>query len=92
MPRYYAGTTITLTNAVRVAEVLTDASAITFMWKIGLYGTEHTETPTRVSTGTYEVDLTPDKGGDLYWRWDTEGALDTAQEGVINIAPTQFTI
>jgi 6-phosphogluconolactonase (cycloisomerase 2 family) len=92
MPRYYAGTTITLSQAVRVSEVLTDASDITFMWKVGKYGTEATVTPTHDGTGLYSVSITPDRGGDLYYRWDTEGDLDTAAEGVINIAPTQFSI
>lgn len=92
MPRYFAGTTITITQVVRVDGVATDASAIYFKWKMGLYGSETSVTPTRDGTGTYHVDITPTEGGDLYYRWDTEGDLDTAQEGVINIADTQFTL
>lgn len=92
MPRYYAGTTITLSQSVRVSDVLTDAADIYFKWKMGLRGTENTETPEHISTGSYEVEITPDQGGDLYYRWDTEGTLDVAQEGVINIKDTQFTL
>lgn len=92
MARFHAGSTITLTQSVRVDDVLTDAAAIRFFWKEGLYGAQAEVAPTRTATGTYEVSITPTIGGDLYYRWDTEGALDTAQEGVISVAPSQFTL
>lgn len=92
MPRFFPGSTITLRNYVRVSETLTDASAITFTWKMGPRGVETSVTPTRASTGSYYVEITPDEGGNLYYRWDTEGALDMAREGVLSIAETQFTI
>jgi hypothetical protein len=92
VPRFFPGSTITLRNYVRVDETLTDASAITFMWKMGTRGTENTVTPTRASTGSYYVEITPEEGGDLYYRWDTEGDLDAAREGKLSIADTQFTI
>lgn len=92
MPRYYAGMTLTFNQTVRVADVLTDADDIYFKWKIGKRGIEHTETPTHDSTGTYSVSITPTEGGDLFYRWDTEGDLDVAAEGVLNIAASQFTL
>lgn len=92
MPRFFPGSTITLRNFVRVDETLTDAAQIVFIWKMKQRGTEHTVTPTRASTGSYYVEITPEEGGDLYYRWDTEGTLDAAREGVLSIADTQFTI
>jgi hypothetical protein len=92
MARIYAGTTITLSVNVTVSDVLTDAPQVYFKWKMGLYGTETSVTPTHDGTGLYEVSITPLEGGDLYYRWDTEGTLDVAQEGVLNIAGTQFTL
>jgi hypothetical protein len=90
--RIYPGTTITLTNAVRVADVLTDAAEITFQWRMGLTGTITSVTPTRTALGTYEASITPLTGGNLYYRWDTEGDLDTAAEGILSIANSQFDI
>lgn len=90
--RIYPGTTITLTNAVRVADVLTDAAAITFQWRMGLTGTITSIAPTRLSTGLYEVSVTPLEGGNLYYRWDTEGDLDTAGEQTLSIQDSNFDI
>jgi hypothetical protein len=90
--RLYPGTTITLTNRVYVGDTLTDAADIAFTWKMGLYGRPTSVTPTRTDTGTYEVEITPLEGGNLYYRWDTEGELDTAAEGVLSIADSQFEI
>ncbi len=90
--RIYPGTTITLTNRVYVGTSLTDAANITFTWKMGLYGCPQSVTPTKTATGTYEVSITPIVGGNLYYRWDTEGNLDTAAEGVLSIADSQFEI
>lgn len=88
--RYYAGSTIALQQTVTVGGVLTDAPQITFKWKIGRLGTEATVVPTRVSVGLYTVSITPTAGGDLYYRWDTDGVLDTAQEGILAVAATNF--
>jgi hypothetical protein len=88
--RYFPGTLITLQQAVRVADVLTDAAQISFKWKEGLYGSETTVTPTRLSVGLYSVSIIPTKGSNLYYRWDTDGVLDVAQEGILNIADSQF--
>jgi hypothetical protein len=90
--RIYPGTTITLTNVVRVGSTPTDAADIAFQWKMGLNGTVTSVTPTRTALGTYEVNITPLEGGNLYYRWDTEGELDTAAEGVLSIADSQFEI
>lgn len=91
--RIYAGTTITLQTVVKVSGAATDASAITFKWKEGgRRGAEKSVTPTRASTGTYTVSITPTKSGNLYYRWDTEGALDYAEEGVLSIADSAFNI
>lgn len=90
--RIYPGTTITLTNVVRVGNSPTDAADITFTWQMGLYGAPQSATPERTATGTYEVSITPLVGGNLYYRWDTEGTLDTAAEGILSIANSQFEI
>lgn len=90
--RLYPGTTFYLYNAVRVNGVLTDADDITFQWKMGLYGRPQSVTPEKTATGTYRVPVTPLVGGNLYYRWDTEGTLDTAAEGVLSIADTQFEV
>lgn len=90
--RIYPGTTLTLTNRVYVGDTLTDAAEITFTWKMGLTGCPATVTPTNTATGTYEVNIVPLIGGNLYYRWDTEGDLDTASEGVLSVADSQFEI
>lgn len=87
-----AGSTIQLTTTVKVGGILTNAAAIEFKWKMGLWGEEVSVTPSLVTTGTYRVSITPLEGGNLYYRWDTEGALDTAKEGVIAVRDTQFDI
>lgn len=92
MPRYVAGTTITLHQEVTVHDVDTATPEITFKWKMGRDGVEATITPTLISTGVYEVTVTPLTGGDLYYRWDTEGTLDTAQEGRLSIKESAFTL
>lgn len=91
--RIYAGSTITLQTIVTVGGTPTDASTITFKWKEGgARGAEQSATPTRTGTGTYTVTITPTKPGHLYYRWDTEGALDYAEEGALSIADSQFKI
>ena len=90
--RIYPGTTVTLTNMVKVSGALTDAAAITFTWRQGRRGAEKSITPTNTATGTYEVSFTPLKGGNVYYRWDTEGTLNTAKEGTLAIADTAFTV
>lgn len=85
------GETKTLSTTVTNNGTLTDASAITFKWKIGRNGTETVLTPTRASLGTYYVTITPDNSGNLYCRWDTDGALDTVEEPIYNIAESAFT-
>ena len=106
--RRFPGSTITFGLSIYVDEVLTDASAVAFTWRMGgpvspheslaqfLAGSGNTSqtsvTPTHDGTGLYSAEVTPETGGNLYWRWDTEGALDTAREGVISIAETQFSL
>ena len=106
--RRYAGSTITFRLSIYVDEVLTDASAVTFTWRMGSpassyqslsqflaggsAGAQTSVTPTHDGTGLYSAEVTPETGGNLYWRWDTEGALDTAREGVLSIAETQFSL
>lgn len=77
---------------VRLNGVLSDTPQITFTYKIGKYGTETKVTPTNVGTGTYVVEITPTESGHLTYRWDTDGDLDVAQEGVVNIKESAFTI
>jgi hypothetical protein len=90
MPRYYTGSKLTFTTTVKNNGILTDAASIYFKWKVGLYGTETTVTPTRTTTGTYTVDVVPLVGGNLYTRWDTDGTFDVATEPVINIHESAF--
>lgn len=92
MPRYFPGMLVTLKVNVTVSDTLTDAPSVYFKYKEGLYGTENTLSPTHDGTGIYEVSFIPQQGGDVYYRWDTDGSLDTAQEGILNVAPTNFTI
>lgn len=90
--RLFPGTTFYLYNYVRVNDVLTDVADITFQWKMGLTGAPEFITPERTTTGTYRVAVKPLKGGNLYYRWDTEGELDTAGEQTLSIADSQFEI
>ena len=90
--RIYPGTTVTLQTEVRSGGALTDSSAITFKWKHGNFGEEKSITPTNVSTGIYTVDIIPARSGNVYYRWDTEGALNTSKDGVLSIARSNFKV
>ena len=90
--RIYPGTTVTLTTNVTQAGALTDAAAITFKWRHGNRGVETSITPTNTGTGVYTVSFIPLKTGNVYYRWDTEGTLNTAKEGTLAIADTQFRV
>lgn len=94
MPMYYPGSTIPVRTEVRnSAGDLTNAAAITMVWKNGLQGTETTETPTNVSTGLYEASFVPEAGGNHYVRWDTtttEGTDDVSDEQIIPVRASAF--
>lgn len=90
--RIYPGATITLPTVVKVSGVDTDAAGIIFKWKEGAFGEDKSITPTRTATGTYEVSITPSRSGNIYFRWDTEGALDSVEEGVLSVARSRFRV
>lgn len=90
--RIYPSTTVTLTTNVTVGGALTDSAAITFKWRQGNRGAEKSITPTNSSTGVYTVSFIPLKAGHVYYRWDTEGTLNTAKEGTLAIADSQFKV
>lgn len=87
MPRYQVGETFTVTTTVtdKATNIPADAADITCKYIIEPYGTLTTANPTRVSTGVYSVDITPDRPGTLYVSWDTDGAYDVADEFALNI-------
>lgn len=90
--RLYPGMKATFTTTVYGTDGLqTDAPDLTFKFKIGLYGEETSSTPTRTGLGAYSATIDIPSSGNLYYRWDTDGALDVAKEGVVNIARTAFT-
>lgn len=94
MPRYFPGSTITVSTEVRDENGdLADAADITMVWKRGLYGTETSETPTHDGTGLYSATFVPEAGGNHYVRWDTgvEGdAIDVADEQIIPVKESAF--
>lgn len=80
--RKYVGQTLTRQIEVEEIEAVQDPGPdfvnltnLTFKWQIGWCGISHTETPTQVSTGHYEVSYTPTESGTLFWRW--EGDFNT---------------
>lgn len=87
MPRYQVGETFTVTTTVtdKATNLPADANDITCKYIIEPYGTLTTATPTRVSTGVYSVEITPDRPGTLYVSWDTNGAYDVADEFMVNV-------
>ena len=87
MSRIHVGETITVSTTVidRITNLPVDASDITCNYIIKPYGTLVTATPTRVSTGVYSVQITPDIPGTLYVSWDTNGAYDVADEFTVNV-------
>jgi hypothetical protein len=92
MTRYYPGTKVPFNVEVTTTNGdLVDAPDITFVWKIGLYGEEHTETPIHTGTGTYAVTIIPDRSGQLYAHWDTNTGLDVAAEPKAMIRRSAFT-
>jgi hypothetical protein len=84
------GSTQEFSTEVRNNGILADAADITFRYKYGMYGTETIVTPLRASTGNYYTPVTFTESGNLYYRWDTDGAFDVAKEGVVNIAGSVF--
>lgn len=89
--RIYPGSTVSFSAVVSVDGTPTDASAITFKYRIG-DGKITTVSPTKTATGTYSVSITldSDEFGFLYTLWDTQGGLDTAKEQVFMIEPGAF--
>jgi hypothetical protein len=86
------GQTSTISTVVTSKEtgLPADAADLTFHYR---YGTDSwaTITPTRISTGNYEVEITPNKSGvQFHARWDTDGAFDTAKEFSIWIPRSAF--
>lgn len=64
--------TFYLESPVGVPANLANGGAATLVWKIGLYGEEHTETAyTNSEVGTFVFTITPDKGGLLYAEFRT---------------------
>ena len=94
MARIHIGETFTLTTTVtdRATNLLADADDLTLIWKVGRLGDETIETPTRNSIGNYSVEIEPTESGNLYFRWDTDGAYNVATEGVISVAESVFTV
>jgi hypothetical protein len=88
--RWLVGQTKTLSTTVTNNGTLTDAADITFKYKIGRHGQEVPITPSHASLGVYYVEVTPDKSGNLYCRWDTDGALDVASEPIYIIRRSSF--
>lgn len=95
--RKYVG--MTLTYRIDVEEIeaeqdpgsdFIDVPEVVFKWKIGWHGVERSVTPTRISQGRYEVSVTPDRSGTLYWRWDTEGETDAVKESFDIILESAF--
>jgi hypothetical protein len=91
MPRYFPNMKMGFAATVRFNGELSNAPQITFIYKVGKHGTETTITPTNVGIGTYVVELVPNGSGHLSYRWDTDGDLDVAQEGIVNIKESAFT-
>lgn len=91
LTRLYPGAKVVFQTIVKDAGVDTDAAEITFKWAIGSSG-EKTVTPVNTATGTYTAEITTptDQSGLLRYRWDTDGALDYAEEGVLLVEPTSF--
>jgi DNA-binding XRE family transcriptional regulator len=84
MTRFYPGSTVPFTTTVKNNGTLVDPTTITFKWKIGLWTNETVVTPTRDSLGSYSVSVpipADSDGGNLYFRWDTDGNYDIASEG-----------
>ena len=73
MTKIYEDTEITLPFEVRVNGVLTDPSTIEFRYRINRDGRRESPTPTKLSTGSYQVTFTPDTDGILFGEWRTTG-------------------
>ena len=89
MTRYYPNTDIIYRNEVRVAGVLTDATTITFQYKLGKWGAWTSVTPLHPSTGVYTATVTPSYGGALFWQWKTTGP-NASEEGMTYVEPSEF--
>lgn len=90
--RLTPGMTVTLGTTVYGTDGLpVDAPDLTFRFKVGCDGEETTVTPIRNSLGNYSATFVVPESGNLHYRWDTDGALDVAKEGVVNVAWSAFT-
>ncbi len=90
MPRIYPNQSVVLKTRVYIGGVLADAPEITLQVKCGRHGVELQVTPTKTDTGTYEGAVIPTGSGNHYYRWDTDGAADIADEGIFNVAESAF--
>lgn len=87
--RLYARTQITVRGNIFDDDVLTDPTEIRFFWKI-FDGQENEETPVKVSTGIYDATFTPERGGNVRYRWQSTTPT-TAREEWIPVTESQFT-
>lgn len=75
------------------AGVATDPTAVTFTYRIGPDSEdEATVTPTNPSTGVYQVQITPDKSGNLYGFFKGTGALIKTIPVHVPIYPKQLPV
>jgi hypothetical protein len=93
MPRFYPDSVFTLQAFVRDENgTLTNADDVAFFWRMKHWNqgrSDETGTVVNASTGVYEVEVNPQEGGNMYFRWEVT-TPDIVQESVINIADTQF--
>lgn len=89
--RWHVGQTRTLSTTVTNNGAVTDATDISFRYKIGRDGAEKVLAPSRADLGVYYVEITPDKAGLLFCRWDTDGDLDVVDEPIYHVRESAFT-
>ena len=72
----YVGDQITLTGAFTNANgAATDPTSVTFVYRVGRDGTDTTLEPTNPAVGSYQVQVTPDRPGNLYGYFLGSGSL-----------------
>lgn len=67
-----------------------DPTAVTFTYRIEPDGTDASATPTNPSTGVYQVQITPDRAGNLYGYFKGTGAVIKTIPVHVPIHPKQL--
>lgn len=93
MTKRYADEQITISRTFRNDDgTATDPTDVTFTYRMERDGADQSATPTKTGTGQYQVQITPEKDGNLFGYFQGTGALVKTIPVHIPIFPKQVPV